>query len=197
MLRAENNHIYMYGTIGWEVTAEEMQQVLSDIERRYSECVIHMHTVGGSVMEGVAIFNMIRQSRIRITISVDGMAASMGAIILMSADRVKAASNAMIMIHAASGWTSGGIPAHESSIKLLKNIGRSFRNEMRRRTNLSDKQVKEYMDGADHWLSAEEARQIGLVDEIYDGDWSSREDFDMPTDMGLGQSRRPALLRCS
>lgn len=182
MLRAENNHIYMYGTIGWEITAEDVLQALSDIEKRYSECIIHMHTVGGSVMDGVAIFNMIKQSRIRITISVDGMAASMGAIILMAADRVKAANNAMIMIHAASGWTDGGIAAHESSIKLLKNIGKSFMDEMRRKTNLTEKQIKEYMDGTDHWLSAEEAQQIGLVDEIYDAAVET-ERFALPTDM--------------
>lgn len=179
----------MYGQIGWDFDAADVMAALAEVEKQHSECVVHMHSPGGYVIDGFAIFNALRQSRMAVTVSVDGMAASMAAIVMLAADRITAASNAMIMIHAASGYTSGGVAAHQSSIKMLGDISKSFISEFRRRTGMTEKQAASYMDGADHWLTAGEAQQIGFIDDIYDA--PAPDDIDM---QDFTASKTPAQL---
>lgn len=178
----------MYGQIGWDFDAADVMAALAEVEKQHSECVVHMHSPGGYVIDGFAIFNALRQSRMAVTVSVDGMAASMAAIVMLAADRITAASNAMIMIHAASGYTSGGVAAHQSSIKMLGDISKSFISEFRRRTGMTEKQAAAYMDGTDHWLTAAEAQQIGFIDDIYD---APAPDIDM---QDFTASKTPAQL---
>lgn len=179
----------MYGQIGWDFDAADVMAALAEVEKQHSECVVHLHSPGGYVIDGFAIFNALRRSRMAVTVSVDGMAASMAAIVMLAADRITAASNAMIMIHAASGYTSGGVAAHQSSIKMLGDISKSFISEFRRRTGMTEKQAASYMDGADHWLTAGEAQQIGFIDDIYDA--PAPDDIDM---QDFTASKTPAQL---
>lgn len=179
----------MYGQIGWDFDAADVMAALAEVEKQHSECVVHLHSPGGYVIDGFAIFNALRRSRMAVTVSVDGMAASMAAIVMLAADRITAASNAMIMIHAASGCTCGGVAAHQSSIKMLGDISKSFISEFRRRTGMNEKQAAAYMDGADHWLTAAEAQQIGFIDDIYDA--PAPDDIDM---QDFTASKTPAQL---
>ena len=103
MIEVQNNHVYAYGTIGDSYSGEDFAAALRRAER-YGSPVVHLHTLGGSVMDGLLMVNAVKSSTWPVTVVVEGVAASMGAIFMLSAAKVKVASNALIMLHSSSSW---------------------------------------------------------------------------------------------
>lgn len=64
---------------------------------------LHINSPGGSVFEGIAIYNMLKQNPAHVNVYVDGLAASIASVIAMSGDAIFMPSNAMMMIH--NPWT--------------------------------------------------------------------------------------------
>ena len=64
---------------------------------------LHINSPGGSVFEGIAIYNMLKQNKAHINVYVDGLAASIASVIAMSGDAIFMPSNSMLMIH--NPWT--------------------------------------------------------------------------------------------
>src|SRR5699024_9388020 len=60
---------------------------------------LHINSPGGSVFEGIAIYNMLKQNKATVNVYVDGLAASIASVIAMSGDTIFMPKNAMMMIH--------------------------------------------------------------------------------------------------
>src|ERR1044072_3577982 len=96
----------IYGHISeWWNSAEEFTAVFEEMESKFNNIRIRMHCFGGSVFEGTVIFNAITKSRADVTIIVEGIAASMGSIILQAGKKRIIADNAFVMIHRPTGYT--------------------------------------------------------------------------------------------
>jgi ATP-dependent protease ClpP protease subunit len=108
--RAASAEVYIYGDIGeswWadeSVTAAKLVKELTEIQS--DAITVRINSVGGSVSDGVAIYNALKRHPASITCVVDGVAASIASLIAMAGDTVEMASNAMLMIHAP--WTYAG-----------------------------------------------------------------------------------------
>ena len=63
------------------------------------EINLHINSPGGSVFEGIAIYNMLKQNKAKVNIYVDALAASIASVIAMSGDTIFMPSNSMMMIH--------------------------------------------------------------------------------------------------
>ncbi len=63
----------MYGQIGWDFDAADVMAALAEVEKQHSEYVAHLHSPGGYVIDGFAIFNALRQSRMAVTVLMGGM----------------------------------------------------------------------------------------------------------------------------
>lgn len=161
------NTITAYGVI-WEGDGMEFVSLFNQLEKRFGNVVIKLHTDGGSVFDGNLMFNAIRNSKIPVSIHIVGIAASMGAVIALACDDVKIAENGFLMIHEASGYTRGGIADHESSIKLLKSIRTNFVKKLTSKTGKTESYVQKNWLTGDNWIDAQEALESGLVSEIID-----------------------------
>jgi len=158
------NTLTMYGTI-WEYDGTDFVYYLSLLEKKYSEITIRLHTYGGSVFAGNLMCNAVERSNADITIIIDGLAASMGAIFILSSKKVKIVNNGYVMIHAPSSGSYGNAKDHESNAKLLRLMEDNFEHKLMLRTGRSKEEVRTWLD-SDTWLSAQEALDLGLVSEI-------------------------------
>jgi ATP-dependent Clp endopeptidase proteolytic subunit ClpP len=131
------------------------------------EIDLHLHTIGGEVMDGNMIYNAVRKNSIPVNIYIDGLAASMGSIIAMAGHKIYMSENAFIMIHKPSGCTWGNALDMESSAKLLRDIEKQFVKVCKNRTKKTEAEINKWFEG-DNWFSAEEALSLGMIDEITD-----------------------------
>jgi ATP-dependent Clp protease protease subunit len=160
----KDNVLTMYGTI-WEYDGTDFVYWLSKLESQYSQITIRLHTYGGSVFAGNLMCNALERSTADITIIIDGLAASMGAIFILSSKKVKIVNNGYVMIHAPHSGSYGNAKDHESNAKLLRLMEDNFIDKLMLRTGKSKTEVSEWLK-ADTWLGAKEALALGLVAEI-------------------------------
>lgn len=166
MLESNSNHIYAYGTIGSDYTGAAFAEALR-AAARCGDPVVHLHTGGGSVTDGMLMITAMQQAGRPTTVVVEGLAASMGAVFMLSASRVRIARNALVMVHSASIDGGGNRRALEQQIETLHKVDDVLRAQFYRR-GLSRATVDGWFDGADHWFTADEAIKWGIADEITD-----------------------------
>ncbi len=127
---------------------------------------VHINSPGGSVYDGVAIFNMLRQHKASVTVHIDGLAASIASVIAMSGDKVVMPSNSMMMIHNAMSVSIGNANDMRKMADDLEKINESVINSyITKNPELDREYLKALMDD-ETWLTASEAYELGLVDVI-------------------------------
>ena len=128
---------------------------------------LHINSPGGSVFEGIAIYNMLKQNPAHVNVYVDGLAASIASVIAMSGDAIFMPSNAMMMIH--NPWTMAVGNAEELRKQAddLDQITKSSVQTYLAKAGdkLDEDKLKELMDN-ETWLTAQEAVDYGLADEV-------------------------------
>ena len=161
--------ITVYGYVGGYFDYRYVAEALADISNAgYSNVDMHIHTNGGDVFEGNLIYNFISSFKGNVEIYIDGIAASMGAIIIMAAKTVHIAENGFIMIHNPSGGVNGTAKEHIEAAKLLRSIEKNFALKLSARTGKTLEQVNtELLDGLDHWIDADEAISLGLATDKF------------------------------
>lgn len=163
--------VLLYGEIGdyAEVRAEDILAQIMEAEARYESIDVRINSVGGQVGTGIAIFNALKASKADITIYIDCLAASTASIIAACGRTVKMSRYARILIHKPTGGVWGNAEEIRTYQEQLVQIEETICDIYARRTKLTPDEIREtYMDGQDHWLSAEDAVRIGFADEVYD-----------------------------
>lgn len=129
---------------------------------------LYINSPGGSVTAGLAIYDTMRYIRCDVSTICVGMAASMGAVLLASGAKGKryALPNSEIMIHQVLGGASGQATDVEIHTKHLLKTKEKLIGILSELTGKSAEQVKIDTE-RDNFLSAEEAKQYGIVDEVY------------------------------
>lgn len=164
--------INFFGEIGWGITAESIQAELNNTAGNDTP-VLLVHSGGGSVYEGNAIYNIIR-SRGGVEAKIIGVCASMATIIVSACDKVMMARNATYMIHRISGMPFGNPDEVESELKEMRALEDGLIKSLSIKSTLNEEEIKEkYFDGVDHYLTAEEALKEGFIDEIIDDEFDS------------------------
>lgn len=128
---------------------------------------LHINSPGGSVFEGIAIYNMLKQNSAHINVYVDGLAASIASVIAMSGDAIFMPSNSMMMIH--NPWTMavGNASELRKQADDLDQITKSSVQTYLAKAGdkLDEKTLTQLMDD-ETWLTAQEAVNYGLADEV-------------------------------
>ncbi|NLO50867.1 MAG: Clp protease ClpP [Bacteroidales bacterium] len=170
---ADTCKVLLYGIISSyseDVNSRGFVNEFAEAESRYRNINVHINSNGGEVFEGIAIFNCIRNSQANVTIYIDGVAASMAAIIALCGKPVKMNRYAMLMLHRASGGGYGNATEMAKAAADLEKVENILAAILADGMKLSNDEVKaRYMDGQDHWLTADEALKAGIINEIYDG----------------------------
>lgn len=128
---------------------------------------LHINSPGGSVFEGIAIYNMLKQHSAQVNVYVDGLAASIASVIAMSGDAIFMPSNAMMMIH--NPWTMAVGNASELR-KQADDLDRitesSVQTYLAKAGDKLDKGTLKQLMADETWLTAQEAVDYGLADEV-------------------------------
>lgn len=162
--------IYIYGDIGeswWEDTISAAQFV-KDIEAlNVQDITVRINSYGGSVTDGIAIHNAIKRHPAPVAIEIDGIAASIASLIAMAGDTVRIAENAQMMIHAPWGGIYGNAAQLREYADMLDSWSSSMSTSYARKSGMPAADVLALLtDGKDHWYTASQAKELGLVDEI-------------------------------
>ncbi|PTI80959.1 Clp protease ClpP [Staphylococcus xylosus] len=163
--------IYIYGDIAsskWDetdVTAVDFKNELNQLGD-VSEIDVHINSAGGNVFEGHAIYNMLKMHKAKVNIYVDALAASIASVIAMSGDAIFMHKNSFMMIHNSWIMTLGNSKELRQTADLLDKTDQSSNNAyLDKATNLAEEELKQLLD-AETWLTADEALEKGLADEI-------------------------------
>lgn len=163
--------IYMYGDIGYEVASGQIAAELAACAEESGRIDIRINSNGGDVFGGIAIYNAIRQSEADIRLYVDGVAASMASVIALCGRPVEMSRYARLMLHSVSGGCYGNKHEMAKCIAEIESLEDSLGEMYAKRMGIGKEEVKaRYFDGADHWLTAQEALRMGLIDGIYDAE---------------------------
>lgn len=162
--------INIFGDIGeswWDetVTAKQFVKDIAAIEA--DAITVRINSYGGSVTDGIAIYNAIKRHKAHVTISIEAAAYSIASLIAMAGDTVEMAENALLMIHAPWGHTGGNSAALREFADMLDKYSQSMASSYTRKSGQThDAIIALLTDGKDHWYSAEEAKAAGFVDVI-------------------------------
>ena len=127
----------------------------------------YINSPGGSVTAGLAIYDTMQYIKPDVSTICIGMAASMGAFLLSSGAKGKriALPNAEIMIHQPSGGSKGQATDIQIQAEQILKIKKKL-NEILAENTGKDIAVIERDTERDHFMTAEEAREYGLIDKV-------------------------------
>lgn len=163
--------ILIYGDIGeswWDetVSARDFIAQLQDLD--VEAITVRINSVGGSVPDGLAIYNAMKRHKATITTEVDGMAFSIASLIAMGGDSVQMAENAMMMLHAPWTYAAGNAAELRDLADQLDTWAAAMATSYARKTGDHATVLALLTDGKDHYYTAAEAKAAGLIDVISD-----------------------------
>lgn len=152
--------INIFGVVGEDVRASE---VLTQIQAEKGDTIeVTIMSPGGSVVEGLAIYDALRSSGKEIKTLAMGQAASIASIIFMAGDVREVADNAEIMIHNAMVCAGGNKHELSGIIDVLEDIDQKLINIYTDRSGMSPEAVAELLD-QETFMSADEAVNKGFA----------------------------------
>jgi ATP-dependent Clp endopeptidase proteolytic subunit ClpP len=140
---------------------------------------IEINSPGGSVLDGYRVYNSLMQMRSRgveVIATVNTLAASMGSVILMAANKVKIVEGGRIMIHEASQTVSGDSEDHARAAKNLEEISEEISIIYANRTGAEPEEMRELMK-KETWMGAKEAVDRKFADEIVKFDTGAKNNM--------------------
>lgn len=129
---------------------------------------LYINSPGGSVSAGLAIYDTMQYIKCEVSTICIGLAASMGAFLLAAGakGKRKALPNAEIMIHQVSGGAHGQATDINIQAEQILKIKKRLNEILSERTGQSVERVTRDTE-RDNYMSAEEARAYGLIDEVF------------------------------
>ena len=153
-----------------DVSASVVVAQLLFLEAEDPEKDIHLYinSPGGSVTAGLAIYDTMQYIKCDVATNCMGMAASMGAFLLAGGTKGKrlALPNAEIMIHQPLGGAQGQATEIEIAAKHILKTKEKLNRILAENTG-RDYDVIAADTERDNWMTAEEAKEYGLIDRIY------------------------------
>ena len=128
---------------------------------------MYINSPGGSVIDGLGIYDTMQYVNPDVATICTGLAASMGAVLLCAGVKGKRTclKHARVMIHQPSGGMSGQFTDMEISYNLIKTLKRELYMIMAEHTGQDVDKIESDCD-RDNWMTANDAKEYGLVDEV-------------------------------
>jgi len=146
------------------------QLLFLESEDPEKDIYLYINSPGGVVTAGLAIYDTMQYLKAPVNTVCIGQAASMGAVLLAAGAKGKryALPNARIMIHQGSGGFRGNTPDVMIQVKELETLVDKLTKILAHHSGQTVDQVRKDSD-RDRFMSAEEAKTYGLIDEVYTG----------------------------
>ena len=161
----EAGKITMRGGIGdfeGHISADDFIAAIAD---HSGPLEISLDSPGGSVTDGLSIYNAIRNYDGEVTVHIDTLAASIATVVACAADRVKINANGKFMIHRAWTIAMGNCKEFRSMADLMEMMDGDIADVYSDRTGLAKDDLLAMMD-SETWLDSASAKDMGFVDEV-------------------------------
>jgi ATP-dependent Clp endopeptidase proteolytic subunit ClpP len=156
--------ISIYDEIGdYGTSAKNFIEEVKNVSER--DITLRINSVGGSVFDGLAIYNTLRSHRGYVNIKIEGLAASISTVIAMAGDNIEMSENGFFMIHNPFGQSAGEATDMRKTADLLDKIKSEIIEIYQKKTDLTYDELSNMMDN-ETWLSSQEAVEFGFVNNI-------------------------------
>lgn len=158
--------LYLYGTIAEEswldddVTPELFKQELNAGD---GDIIVQINSCGGDCIAAALIYNMLRAYPGKVTVHIDGLAASAASVVAMAGDTVLISPLGLIMVHNPLTFAAGDHNEMQKAIAMLDEVKSSIINAYALKTGLSRSKLSHLME-AETWMDAGTAIELGFAD---------------------------------
>lgn len=152
--------------IGDEVTP---QMFRDDLNAGTGDITVWVNSPGGDCTAAAQIYNMLRDYKGKVTVKIDGIAASAASVVAMAGDRVLMSPVSMMMIHNPSTIAMGNSADMQKAIEMLDAVKDSIINAYRLKSGLSRSKISQLMDD-ETWLDANKAVELHFADGVIERD---------------------------
>jgi len=160
--------LFLNGTIAensWfddDVTPELFKDELNS---GTGDITVWINSPGGDCVAAAQIYNMLTAYNGKVTVKIDGIAASAASVIAMAGDTVLVSPVSMLMIHNPATIAYGDHAEMQKAIDMLAEVKESIINAYVLKTGLSRARLSHLMD-AETWMDANKAIELGFADDI-------------------------------
>ena len=170
-VKDDNAELYIYGDIAsdgckWsenDVSANDIVNQLQGLNAKKID--VYINSYGGEVAQGLAIYNVLKQKKCKVTTICDGFACSIASVIFMAGTCRKVNKNSLLMIHNAWTIAQGNAEQLEKQAEDLRLIDEAVKQAYLEEVNISDEELKNLLD-AETWITPEKAVEMGFATEI-------------------------------
>lgn len=141
------------------------KQFKAELDGARDNLIIFLNSPGGDVFAASQIYTMVKEYPGKVTVKIDGVAASAASVIAMAADEVFMSPVAMMMIHNPATVVFGEVTDLQSGIAMLSEVKESIVNAYEEKTGLPRSRISHMMD-AETWMSAGKAVELGFADKV-------------------------------
>lgn len=145
-----------------DITPKQFKAELLSTEGDIS---VWLNSPGGDVFAASQIYTMLKEYKGKVTVKIDGLAASAASVIAMAGDEILMSPVAMMMIHNPATIIFGEAADFQSGIEMLSEVKESIVNAYEQKTSLSRAKISRMMD-AETWFNAKKAVELGFADRI-------------------------------
>ena len=149
----------------------------SELNAGSGPVTIWLNSPGGDVVAAARIYNMLLDYPGKVTVNIDGIAASAASVIAMAASTVAMSPVSMLMIHNPATLAMGDKTELSRALDMLESVKDSIINAYQLKTGLSRAKLSKLMD-AETWMDATAAIDLGFANEILTSKQGSTPDKD-------------------
>lgn len=158
--------ISIFDEIGfWGVTAQQFAKDLKALGNNLKQINLHIHSPGGDVFDGIAIYNLLKNHPAHKTVYIDGLAASMASVIAMAGNEIIMPENAMMMIHKPWGIQGGDADDMRKYADLLDKVENTLIMAYMSKTGKSEQELAEMLS-EETWLTGKACVEQGFADKL-------------------------------
>ncbi len=186
--------VMIYDAIGgwFGIQTSEFVKELNDLD--VDEIELHLNSPGGAAFDGIAIHNALRQHQAKVTVIVDGLAASAASAVAMGGDEVVMARGSSLMIHDASAIAWGNAADCRKTADVLDKLSGNYAKIYAAKAGGTPGEWRTAML-AETWYDADEAVEAGLADRTDDeaeADAEAMASFDLSMFTYAGRENAPS-----
>lgn len=170
--RKENKaDLYIFGAITsypWRDKDRDAYGIVQELaELDTDELNVHINSNGGAVSEGLAIYNVLKNSKAKVTTYCDGFACSAASVIFMAGNKRIMNSASLLMVHNAWTYGEGNAAELRKQADDLETITQASVNAYMNCVTITEDEVKKMMD-EETWITAEKAVEYGFATSVYE-----------------------------
>lgn len=159
-----NDYKFFYDWLGTESTCPEDVQKVLDAFQDGDEIEVYINSPGGVIDVGSEIYTLLRSNKDHVKIYITGEACSAASIVAM-AGYCEMAPTALMMVHCVSTRASGNHNDMEHAAEMLQTADQALCTAYTSKSGMSQQEALAMMD-KETWLTAEQAKERGLIDAV-------------------------------